>query len=490
MLRRACRLLLLVVCVGAVSHAQDRRLPPAAGAQRRVALVVGNDAYSSSPLKNAVADARAISAVLQSELGFAVDLVTDARLETFEARLDRFIGQLQAGDVSLFYYSGHAVEIAGENYLLPTDFVTPPQQAQVKRRSVSAQEIVERMAERGVRIQLVILDACRDNPFRGARTGSGGLTKMDAQGALVAYSTAPGQTASDNPGGTNSLFTRELVAALRQPGLTVPEIFRRVRAKVAGATDNKQFPWVSDGIVGDFVLLPGPRPADAPPTSSIPAAPAGAKIVISVDADATVTVSGQSLGKLSAGAQQLVDVAAGQQLITAVTLGQEITERRELSLAPGVQQVVKLELAEKLLAWKADRARTASTPTPTPGRSATDELEAYLSAGGKARSSTYGTPSIDISGCVLTVTENYYVSSRTTIVVTSTLSLSRVKSSDRFESGGLQLAIHATSSSDVEHARSSGSNRTSSVLLISVRGDFDFKKLDQLMRSAVASCAR
>jgi caspase domain-containing protein/von Hippel-Lindau disease tumor suppressor protein len=249
--------------------AQDRRLTRNNGmSERRFALVVGNDAYSTTPLRNAVADARAIAQVLRDDLGFTVTLVIDARLETFDARLDQFMRQLQPGDVALFYYSGHGVEIDGENYLLPVDFTMPEQQVQVKRRSVSALEVLERMGDRGARIRLVILDACRDNPFRGVRSGAGGLTRMEAQGAMVAYATALGQTASDNPTGTNGLFTRELLVALRIPGLTVPEIFRRVRAHVTEATAGRQFPWLSDGLVGDFVLLPGPTPK--PPVPADP----------------------------------------------------------------------------------------------------------------------------------------------------------------------------------------------------------------------------
>jgi hypothetical protein len=234
---------------------QERRITPVSG-ERRLALVVGNDAYAASPLRNAVADARAVARLLEDELGFGVTLVTDAQQEVFEDRIDRFIGELRAGDVGLFFYAGHGLEIGGQNYLLPVDFVSPEQAVQVKRRAVNAEEVLERMGERGAQVRLVILDACRDNPYRGTRSSSAGLRAMEAQGAFVAFATAPGRTASDNPGRANGLFTEALLSALREPGLTVPEIFRRVRVQVTKASDGRQFPWASDGLIGDLVLRP------------------------------------------------------------------------------------------------------------------------------------------------------------------------------------------------------------------------------------------
>lgn len=258
---------LIMLCV-AGSAAQDRKLVPAApeAAGRRVALVVGNDGYSgTSALHNAVADAVAIEQALRG-LGFAVNVVRDATQEAFERAVDRFVNNVQPGDVALFYYSGHGLEVRGENYLVPVDFAAQDE-VQVKRRAVAAAEIEERLQARGARVRILVLDACRDNPFRAVRSTSGGLGAMaEARGALIAFATAPGRTASDNPSGRNGLFTQELLAVLREPGLTVSEVFRRVRERVDRASGARQTPWVADGLIGDFAFtLPPDSPATALP---------------------------------------------------------------------------------------------------------------------------------------------------------------------------------------------------------------------------------
>lgn len=243
----------------------DRRLARSAAGEsgRRVAFVVGNNRYPESPLKNAVADAAAMASVLEGELGFHVTRVTDAGLDVLETALDRFVNSVNPGDLALFYYAGHAYEIKGENYLLPVDF-RADQEAQVKRRALSAAEVEERLAERGARVRLMILDACRNNPYGANRSGAGGMAPMSPQGALVLFATAPRQTAADNPDGSNGLFTQELLKALRVPGLQISDLVRRVRQGVYAASNGRQVPWYHDGLIGDLVLRPTIGTSSAP----------------------------------------------------------------------------------------------------------------------------------------------------------------------------------------------------------------------------------
>jgi uncharacterized caspase-like protein len=231
--------------------AHERRLTLAGAAgERRLAYVVGNDAYAGAPLRNAVADARTMAATLR-EVGFEVLEATNVDLVALERGVDQFVARLQPGDVALFFYAGHGVQIEGENYLSPVDF-RGGDEVDLKYRGYSATRVHEKLAK--ARVRVIVLDACRDNPFRTTRSGRGGLAELSARGSLIAFATGPGSTASDNPNAANGLFTSRLAEALKEPGLTATEVFRRVRAEVNEASGGRQFPWVSDGLIGDFVF--------------------------------------------------------------------------------------------------------------------------------------------------------------------------------------------------------------------------------------------
>ncbi|MFN7914654.1 MAG: caspase family protein [Vicinamibacterales bacterium] len=250
-------------------HAQDRRLAPTATSARPRgrALVIGNDAYARARLQNAVADATAISDALR-ELDFDVTSLTDVPLAQFERQVDAFAAGLSDGDVAVFYFSGHGVEVDGENYLIPVDF-NGIDAADLKARAYSAQRVQAKLETRS-RLRILILDACRDNPFRAVRSGAGGLAAMTAKGSLIAFATAPGGTASDNPRGRNGLFTQELLEALKEPGLTASELFRTVRERVDRASGGRQFPWIWDGLIGNFAFRPGPSAAPGVATDKAP----------------------------------------------------------------------------------------------------------------------------------------------------------------------------------------------------------------------------
>ena len=195
---------------------------PAAGqgqSGRRLALVVGNDAYTElSVLRNAVNDARAVAVALE-EVGFTVTRVENATRSRLAAALGRFAARLRGDDVALFYFAGHGVQV--DNTML-------------------------------------VFDACRNNPYRGIRTSGGGLAAMEARGTLIAFAAGAGEVAADaaGPGSSNGLFTSKLVEALRVPGLTATALFQRVRREVYASSNEEQFPAVYDQLLSDFVFRP------------------------------------------------------------------------------------------------------------------------------------------------------------------------------------------------------------------------------------------
>jgi len=219
----------------------------------RIALIIGNDAYSEAPLQNPVNDARAMSARLTS-LGFQVITVVNADREAMEHAILDFASRLQSDSTGLFYYAGHGIQSRGRNYLLPVDAEVDDERA-LRFEAVDVQTVLEEMAFAGNRVNIVILDACRNNPFeRRFRGGGRGLAAIDAAGGtLIAYATSPGAVAADGDG-NNGLYTSELLAALEVPNLKAEEVFKRVRVGVSERTGGVQIPWESSSLTGDFVF--------------------------------------------------------------------------------------------------------------------------------------------------------------------------------------------------------------------------------------------
>ncbi len=221
----------------------------------RTALVIGNAKYTSAPLRNPVNDARAISSTLQ-ELGFQVTLLEDASQKQMKRAIDRFGEQLRDGGVGLFYYSGHGIQVSGRNYLVPLKAEIASEQ-DVEYESVDAGRVLAKMDAARNGMNLVILDACRNNPYaRSFRSDSQGLATLNApSGTFIAYATAPGSVASDGTG-RNGLYTGELVRHMNTPGLKLEEVFKRVRADVQEKSDNAQVPWDASSLTGDFFFVP------------------------------------------------------------------------------------------------------------------------------------------------------------------------------------------------------------------------------------------
>ncbi len=226
-------------------------------AEKRVALVIGNGGYQHvQPLKNPGNDAADLSAELR-ELGFAVTEVRDADLARMEKAVDAFVSELGPDCAALFHYSGHGLQVEQENYLIPVDFELKDA-ASVKFDALSASKVHERMAGSGSQLNIVILDACRNNGFSLSRSSGAGLAAMNAaRGSFIAFSTSPGNIAADNPDGRNGLFTGYLLEELRSPGLTLDEVFNRVRRKTYAASGERQLPWSSSSVIGSFYFLPG-----------------------------------------------------------------------------------------------------------------------------------------------------------------------------------------------------------------------------------------
>lgn len=241
-------------------------VPPKGLAAKRVALVIGNSAYTDIPaLSNPKNDAELMADTLRA-LGFEVVRASDADRQHMVRSIRKFGRALRrAGKdaVGLFYYAGHGVQARGVNYLIPLGALVEDH-ADLPLETVSASDVLEQMESAGNRLNLVILDACRSDPFKGrVRSTSRGLARIQAaSGALVAFAAAPGQTALDGTG-SNSPYTAALAKAMIVPGLGVEQMFKKVRVEVESLSGGAQTPWEESSLRGDFYFTPGTNPAAA-----------------------------------------------------------------------------------------------------------------------------------------------------------------------------------------------------------------------------------
>jgi Caspase domain len=252
-----------------------------ATAEKRIALVVGNSAYQNiTRLDNPRNDATLMADTL-SGLGFTL-IGGRAQLDLDKAALDtdvqNFGRQIQGADVALFYYAGHGVQVNGSNYLVPVG-ANPTREADVDFQMVDINLVLRQMQGSGTRLNMVILDACRNNPFggRGLRSADGGLAQMRApEGTLISYATQPGSVAQDGSDG-HSPYTKALATTIKQAGLDIFQTFNQVGLAVKRETGGSQQPWVSSSpIDGSFyfvapaaagpkvAIMPQPQNADPP----------------------------------------------------------------------------------------------------------------------------------------------------------------------------------------------------------------------------------
>ena len=242
-----------------------------ANTESRLALIIGNASYKSSPLSNPVNDARLMEKVLK-DAGFTTIKAENASIREMRRLIRDFGDKLKAsGGVGLFYFAGHGVQVRGENFLVSTDSDIRNED-EVADDSVNVSVILDKMQTANNRMNLIILDACRNNPFASkSRSALSGLAAINApSGSLVAYSTAPGSVASDGKG-QNGLYTEYLAKAIAQPGLAVEEVFKQVRSSVRKDSNLQQTPWENTALEGAFffkaaipVVVAAPPPPPPP----------------------------------------------------------------------------------------------------------------------------------------------------------------------------------------------------------------------------------
>ena len=229
--------------------------------EKRVALVVGNSEYHDSSMKlaNPSNDAKDIAARL-SKLGFTVVRSLNQTKQGMDKAIQTFSSRAKGADVALFFYAGHGIQYQGDNYLVPVDAQLPSEEY-VKYNCTNANIVLDIMESLGCSMKIVILDACRNNPFARSwyrSTGGGGLGVMNApKGTFIAFSTSPGDVALDGTNGErNSPYTTALLQTLDKHGLSITDFFQEVLELVATATNERQTPWTSNSFRGKFVFNP------------------------------------------------------------------------------------------------------------------------------------------------------------------------------------------------------------------------------------------
>lgn len=271
--------------------AGTRSITAPTGEAHRFALVIGNDNYQSvTPLRNARADAKAVAGALRA-VGFRVTLEQDVTLSKLKSALRAFKAEISGGDVAVFYFSGHGVQFDGTNYLIPTDMV-PQSQEQVVDDAVPLQRVLDDLHEQKARFALAIVDACRDNPFKGSgrAIGGRGLAPLTAAtGEMVMYSAGAGQEALDRLGDgdadPNGVFTRVLIKEIGKPGAPAGQVLKHVQSQVVDLAEqvhHEQVPALYDQSLGEFYFVAPQATTATAVAAATPAAPVAASDAIHV----------------------------------------------------------------------------------------------------------------------------------------------------------------------------------------------------------------
>ncbi len=236
--------------------------------EQRIALVIGNSAYSFGPLKNPVNDATDMAATLK-KLGFNVTMKKNAKLHEMDEAIEAFGNKLKKGGVGLFFYAGHGVQVNGVNYLIPVD-ARINKESDVKYKAMDVNKILDEMANANNGLNIVILDACRDNPFtRSFRNATRGLAIVSTAptGTFISYSTSPGNVARDGEG-RNSPYTKALIKYMQEPEVSITDVFMNVRKELR--EEIGQVPWELSSLEGKFYFNSGRANKVAEPIKDIP----------------------------------------------------------------------------------------------------------------------------------------------------------------------------------------------------------------------------
>ncbi len=332
-----------------------------AASERRTALVIGNSAYSAGSLKNPANDAAAMAAILM-ELGFTVTLKKNAKQQEMDESIREFGMQLKrTRGVGLFYYAGHGMQIGGVNYLLPVN-ARIEKESDARFQSVSADHVLAEMENAENGLNIVILDACRDNPYsRSFRNASRGLAIVSnaPSGTFISYSTGANQVARDGEG-KYSPYTRALLENMVKPGLTINKVFMNVRSEVKKETG--QIPWELSSLEGDFYFVPGP------PEKSSVTIPSGKAIVGRDKSSVSTAAAADDLDdenrKLEAEHRLLLEERAlfAKKKKALEEKRQQIAEERERFLTE--QKAERLAAEKRLPAEETTTLAMAKRPSP------------------------------------------------------------------------------------------------------------------------------
>jgi hypothetical protein len=345
--------------------------PTAASLERRIALVIGNAAYQyTTPLKNPVHDAQDMARVL-IDLQFQVILKTDVTLDAMAEAIFAFGERLKGGGVGLFYYSGHGMQVKGENYLIPID-TNVVREDDIKRKTINAKEILDKMDEAKSHLNLVFLDACRNNPFpRSVRAVSRGLAGMNAPtGTLLVFATNPDNVAADGTG-RNGTYTKHLLQYITKPGLEVGMMLRKIRTAVKEETGGQQVPWENGSIEGEFYFT---GMSGAPPMTSPTPSPLASQPSVSQTASVMPPAGSASPPPMTASTPPLSLVADAKKIVDALRkeqysdVAQHFTEEMRQAVPVGRLQMV----------WRDMVARNGSYKTITTVRQQKREYKQEL----------------------------------------------------------------------------------------------------------------